>query len=104
MNKVGYYIQATTESIQNALDSYVQGTRDGTFGMIDSDSQNAYPITGLTHFIMHQSAMRNCDSARELVRYVHWFMTDEKQRPICEKKRNVSTQSQTCQSNNAKFS
>ncbi|KAJ8303545.1 hypothetical protein KUTeg_019941 [Tegillarca granosa] len=86
MNKAGYFVQATTESVQKAVAFHLEETHDSTLTIIDADSQNAYPIIGLTNFIMYQSTMANCDSAKELVRYIHWFMTGEKQRKICEEK------------------
>ena len=44
--------------------------------LVKADGNESYPIAGYTYFIIHILNMTNCESARELYRYVQWAFYD----------------------------
>lgn len=82
-NGQGIFTKATAENIQDAMNYYAQYTSNLTFSLHNADGKNSYPIAGFTHFIVYKTKISSCLSAKELVRYVDWFMTDSVQREVC---------------------
>lgn len=82
-NRKGFFCQATAHNVQDSMDYFAQLNSDFTFSLHNADSETSYPIAGFTHFIAYKTSMSSCLSAREFIRYVHWFMTDSEQRQVC---------------------
>ncbi|XP_071091629.1 atrial natriuretic peptide receptor 2-like [Haliotis cracherodii] len=83
-NRKGHYVRSTTTAIQGAMDRWSQNAGDELTGTLsDQDHEDAYPIAGFTYMIVFATEMSDCDSAKELVRYVNWFMHDQKAKDVC---------------------
>jgi serine/threonine protein kinase len=77
-NKAGEYMSPTSLAVQNAMDFFaMQNPSALTFSLANSGGTGAYPIAGFTHFIIYKTQMKNCNSAKELVRYINWFLTED---------------------------
>lgn len=76
VNRHGNVVDATTASVQSAMNSGSLNERlTGIF--VDSDHPDAYPMAGYVYFIIHKSVMVNyCQSSVELVRYIMWFLNN----------------------------
>ncbi|KAJ8302676.1 hypothetical protein KUTeg_019072 [Tegillarca granosa] len=85
-NKVGFYAHVSSESIQSAMDYASRFSTNLTFDLLDIQSELAYPIAGFTYLIFYKREMGDCDSAKELVHYIYWFMTSNDQIRVCEEK------------------
>lgn len=63
-----------------------QISNDGfSASMIDSDNQYAYPILGLSYFIIETVNATNCDATVELIRYISWTQSDPYAVALCRK-------------------
>ncbi|XP_067651132.1 atrial natriuretic peptide receptor 2-like [Haliotis asinina] len=83
-NRKGRFVRSTTTAIQGAMDRWSQNVGDSLTGTLsDQDHDNAYPIAGFTYMLVYQTKMTNCDSAKELVRYVDWFMHSQEAKDAC---------------------
>lgn len=84
-NGAGEYMSPTSLAVQNAMDYFaIQNPTALTFSLANSGSMGSYPIAGFTHFIIYKTQMKNCNSAKELVRYINWFLTEDTPRSDCE--------------------
>ncbi|XP_062591697.1 atrial natriuretic peptide receptor 2-like [Saccostrea cucullata] len=84
-NGVGEYMSPTSQAVQNAMDYFAAKNPSAqTFSLANSGGSGSYPIAGFTHFIIYKTSMTNCDSAKELIRYIDWFMTQTTPRHDCE--------------------
>ncbi|XP_060085759.1 retinal guanylyl cyclase 1-like [Ylistrum balloti] len=86
VNKAGRLITANSTTVQSAMDYFSEKSSELTFSLADGGSDLAYPIAGFTHIIMYKTTMKNCASAKELVRYLDWAMTSESERAACDNK------------------
>ncbi|XP_069113401.1 retinal guanylyl cyclase 2-like [Argopecten irradians] len=86
VNKAGQAISANSSTVQSAMDYLAKGNVALTFSLADAGSEHAYPIAGFTHIILYKTQMENCDSSKELIRYIYWAMTEEEQRATCDRK------------------
>ena len=64
-------IRQVTEQTPWSPDNDVPGV------LIDSDAPDAYPILGYSYLLLHQTGMRDCESAVELFRYIEWCIYDD---------------------------
>ena len=77
VNKEGYVVQATQRSAQSAMDALATESEEAlVVDLVDAPGMTSYPIVGYTNIIVHLTQMRNCDSAKELFRYIGWFSRD----------------------------
>ncbi|KAL8570484.1 hypothetical protein ACOMHN_034519 [Nucella lapillus] len=82
-NRHGQFLLPSSEAIQMAMDSRADDNL--TARLADGDLEGAYPLASYTFFIIYGSQMTDCSSAKELVRYVDWFLQTESARSDCEK-------------------
>ncbi|OWF56288.1 Atrial natriuretic peptide receptor 2 [Mizuhopecten yessoensis] len=86
VNKAGRLIDANSSTVQSAMDYFSDRNTNLTFSLADAGSESAYPIAGFTHIIIYKTKMKNCQSSKELIRYLYWAMTDKDQRITCDRK------------------
>lgn len=84
-NGANEYMSPTSAAVQSAMDYFAALNPTAlTFPLANSAASGSYPIAGFTHFIIYQTQMTNCDSAKELVRYIDWFLVENTPRTDCE--------------------
>ena len=54
----------------NATEGHLVGTLTDEFG------NESYPIATFTYLVVRMSATQDCDTAKELCRYIEWFLTE----------------------------
>ncbi|KAI9145882.1 hypothetical protein BKA69DRAFT_1121083 [Paraphysoderma sedebokerense] len=82
INRAGNYVRAyyqnTESSFTNLSPSAVNilGNLTGDLDLHDSDGVNAYPIVGMTYYLLYRTVeQERCDLARQTARYLHWTYT-----------------------------
>ncbi|XP_064617056.1 retinal guanylyl cyclase 2-like [Liolophura sinensis] len=82
VNRNGEVVEADMESVHNAIESSTESmTSRLTASLSDSGSSGSYPILGYTYFIVRMFNNSKCDVAKELVRFVMWFLSS----PVAER-------------------
>ena len=76
VNYHGEKVRANFSSVQSVIDQAVSGgTADLETILTDLDSPQGYPIAGFTYLIVYMTDMEDCALAKELVRYIDWFLS-----------------------------
>lgn len=85
VNKAGEVVDANVQSVHNAIESSSDSlTSRLTASLSDSSSPGAYPIVGYTYLIVRMSNNSDCDVAKELVRFIKWFLSSPVAERTCE--------------------
>lgn len=82
-NEAGFYITPNTHTVQSAMEYFSKQGTGLTSTLANSPANNSYPIAGYSYFIVYMTRMAFCDRAIELVRYIHYFLTEEGPRSEC---------------------
>ncbi|CAI9721055.1 guanylyl cyclase GC-E-like [Octopus vulgaris] len=91
-NSAGHFISPDDEaSIQKALDTYFQSSmgRSFTETLVDIPAEGIYPILGFTYMVIRLKYTERCEIAKELLRFIQWFTTDDYARTICTRENMV---------------
>ena len=89
-NSYGVVVSPTRASVQLAMDKAAQAmTTDLTEELATHQQRDSYPIASFTYIIVKMSTMTNCISAAELIRYIHWFTSEEFPSKVCAKRNMV---------------
>ena len=84
-NKAGNAVEATTKTVQNAMEDFVQDFSEHlTLVITDAPGLNSYPLSGFTYLILYLNMNNSCDTSVELYRYIEWFLGDEEARTFAE--------------------
>ena len=84
-NRAGRVVTPSTSSVQSSMDEFVSSFDSRlTASLANPSSPDAYPIAGYTYMIVKLTTMDDCESAKELVRYIEWFYTHSIPRMDCE--------------------
>ncbi|XP_041360485.1 atrial natriuretic peptide receptor 2-like [Gigantopelta aegis] len=84
-NRAGRVVTPSTASVQSSMDEFVASFDSRlTASLANPSSPGAYPIAGYTYMIVKLTTMEDCESAKELVRYIKWFYTHDIPRNDCE--------------------
>ena len=73
-------VDASTKSVQQAMQSALQkmnttsGHLVGT--LTDELGNESYPIATFTYLIVRMTTTEDCNTAKELCRYIEWFLTE----------------------------
>ncbi len=85
-NSHGNIVYANTTTVQEAMASALPNlnhSKDSLVSLItDSFGDYSYPIATFTYIIIRKHTMENCQSAKELCRYIDWFLTTHEARRI----------------------
>ncbi|KAL5021662.1 hypothetical protein ScPMuIL_000817 [Solemya velum] len=82
VNMANHTVVANMTTVQNAMNDFSH-VADMAHIIVNPPGNNSYPIAAYTYFIVKTETMQNCDTALELVRYIHWFLNKEEPRQEC---------------------
>ncbi len=87
-NSHGNIVYANTTTVQGAMASalpHLNQSKDSLVSLItDSLGEYSYPIATFTYIIIRKHSMKNCQSAKELCRYIDWFLSTHEAKRITE--------------------
>ena len=83
-NRHGHLVAPSLDAVQTVVNSRT-GQFDAHFNadLVDSKGTLSYPIVAYTYLVIRMNTMKNCDSAKELYRYIKWLVTNEEARYLC---------------------
>ncbi|GAB1600798.1 receptor-type guanylate cyclase gcy-5-like [Argonauta hians] len=85
-NKDGNFVSPDDiTSIESAIEKYVNGIVDYslTEKLTDIQADVIYPILGFTYMIVHLEYPRQCNVAKEILRFIQWFTTNDYAKSLC---------------------
>ena len=84
-NKAGRFLAPSLGATETVVTAG-NGKFDTRFNadLVDSNGARSYPIVAYTYLVIRMKTMKNCDSAKELYRYIDWFTTSEEASYLCK--------------------
>ncbi|XP_041377068.1 receptor-type guanylate cyclase gcy-12-like [Gigantopelta aegis] len=85
-NRAGHFIAPTTTAVQKAMTATISRFKSKMTASLSNPLGNkSYPMAGYTYFIIRKTKITNCETAKELVRYIEWFFTNRIAKEYCLK-------------------
>ncbi|KAJ3091988.1 Phosphate-binding protein PstS 1 [Quaeritorhiza haematococci] len=87
INKAGNNVALTTKSIKAAMTDFANTTVNITNfskDIVDGSGHDSYPWATFTYLVLRLGWPEDCSVAYELMRFVHWALTDEAAESIAE--------------------